>query len=160
MFRDRRDVVYLATARVTDGEMKDRISLHRSRRPKEWETYEGNDNLKEAVGAAKNYLLDCITILTSNILFDLTGESGDLSPERQREVEDRVVGEVYGLIEAVEAAGGDLVMVTNEVGDSIVPEHPVARVYRDIAGRVNQRIAGRCGEVYLVVCGIPLRLKG
>jgi adenosylcobinamide kinase/adenosylcobinamide-phosphate guanylyltransferase len=160
LFRGRSDVVYLATARITDGEMKDRISLHRSRRPGEWETFEGNTNLKEAVGAAKHYLLDCITILTSNIMFDITGESENISPEMQSEVENRVVGEVYGLVEAVEAAGGDLVMVTNEVGDSIVPEHPVARAYRDIAGRVNQRIAKRCNEVYLVVCGIPMRLKG
>ena len=113
-----------------------------------------------AGGAAKHYLLDCITILTSNIMFDITGESENISPEMQSEVENRVVGEVYGLVEAVEAAEGDLVMVTNEVGDSIVPEHPVARAYRDIAGRVNQRIAKRCNEVYLVVCGIPMRLKG
>lgn len=159
LYKDRSDVVYIATARITDHEMKDRVSLHRAQRPKEWITFEGNYGLKEAVDSLKNYLLDCITILTSNIMFDITGESENISIEMQKEVEDRVVGEIRGLIRAIESIEGNLVMVTNEVGDSIVPENHVARVYRDIAGRVNQRLAMLCNEVYLVVCGIPLRLK-
>ena len=159
IYNEESNVVYIATARVTDEEMKDRVSLHRAQRPKEWVTYEGNYRLKEAVEPSKNYLLDCITVLTSNIMFDITGDIEKISLEKQREIEKIVVDEIYELIGAVKLVGGNLVMVTNEVGYSIVPENHIARVYRDIAGRVNQRLAKLCNEVYLVTCGIPLRLK-
>ncbi|HHY81903.1 MAG TPA: bifunctional adenosylcobinamide kinase/adenosylcobinamide-phosphate guanylyltransferase [Clostridiales bacterium] len=158
-YKDRSDVVYIATARITDSEMRDRIALHQAQRPGEWITFERSYGLKEAVGIQKNYLLDCVTILTSNIMFDITGESENISTVMQRAVEDKVIDELQGLVQAVEQIDGDLVMVTNEVGDSIVPENHVARVYRDIIGRVNQRLAKLCNEVYLVVCGLPLRLK-
>ncbi|HBR03230.1 MAG TPA: bifunctional adenosylcobinamide kinase/adenosylcobinamide-phosphate guanylyltransferase [Ruminiclostridium sp.] len=159
LYSKERDVVYIATARISDEEMRDRVSLHRAQRPEEWMTYEGNYDLKDAVGTAKNYLLDCITVLTSNIMFDLTGELDAISLKKQREVEDRVVSEIYELAEAVKKIEGNLVMVTNEVGYSIVPENNIARIFRDVAGRVNQRTAELCTEVYLVACGIPLRLK-
>lgn len=159
LYKGEDEVVYIATARVYDDEMRDRVSLHRAQRPVEWRTYEGNYNLRQAVCSISNYLLDCVTVLTSNIMFDITGEMDRISIEAQREVEERVVGELRDLIEGIRAVNGNLVMVTNEVGDSIVPENHVARVYRDIVGRVNQRIAAMCSEVYLVACGIPLRLK-
>jgi len=66
---------------------------------------------------------------------------------------------LYGLIRAVEEKNYNLVMVTNEVGYSIVPENHIARVFRDIQGRVNQKIAALSHEVYLVCCGIPVRIK-
>ena len=159
IYKDVKDVVYIATARVTDEEMKDRIQHHRRQRPKEWLTFEGNYNLKDAVGERQNYLLDCITVLTSNIMFDITKDAEKISTDMQRKVEEAVVKEISQLIEAVKKIKGNLVMVTNEVGYSIVPENHIARVYRDIAGRVNQEIAKMCNEVYLVTCGIPLRLK-
>ena len=139
--------------------MKDRILHHRKQRPEEWLTFEGNYNLKEAVGERQNYLLDCITVLTSNIMFDITKDAERISTDMQLKVEEAVVKEIGELIEAVKNIRGNLVMVTNEVGYSIIPENHVARVYRDIAGRVNQKIAKMCNEVYLVTCGIPLRLK-
>lgn len=159
IYKDVKDVVYIATARVTDDEMRDRVLHHRKQRPEEWSTFEGNYNLKEAVGESQNYLLDCITVLTSNIMFDITKDAEKISTEMQIEVEETVVKGISELIEAIKRINGNLVMVTNEVGDSIVPENHVARVYRDIAGRVNQKIAKMCNEVYLVTCGIPLRLK-
>lgn len=159
IYKDTKDVVYIATARITDDEMRDRIFLHKKQRPKEWSTFEANYSLKDAVGKSRNYLLDCITILTSNIMFDITEGIEKISMEMQREIEETVVAEINELIEAVSLIDGNLVMVTNEVGYSIVPDNHVARVYRDIIGRVNQRIAKMCSEVYLVACGIPLRLK-
>lgn len=159
IYAEEKEVVYIATARDYDGEMKERVMMHRQQRPGEWTTFEGNYNLREAVCSYKDYLLDCITILTSNIMFDVTGEVERISLDKQREVEERVVREIGELIEAVRSIEGNLIMVTNEVGYSIVPESHIARVYRDIAGRVNQRVASMCSEVYLVACGIPLRLK-
>jgi adenosylcobinamide kinase/adenosylcobinamide-phosphate guanylyltransferase len=159
IYRGEEDVVYIATSRICDDEMRDRVYLHRMQRPNKWKTFEGNYNLYKAVTSSKNYLLDCITILTSNIMFDTTGECEKISLEKQKEVEDNVVREIEELIKEVKAIDGNLVIVTNEVGYSIVPENHVARVYRDIVGRVNQRIASLCSEVYLVACGIPLRLK-
>ena len=159
IYEEESNVVYIATARAFDDEMKNRISLHRAQRPKEWATFEGNYKLVEAVCTTKNYLLDCITILTSNIMFDITGKVDEIPFEKQREVEDTIIKEISVLIEGIKLIDGNLVMVTNEVGDSIVPENHIARVYRDIAGRVNQRLARMCNEVYLVTCGIPLRLK-
>ncbi|MGI6084578.1 MAG: bifunctional adenosylcobinamide kinase/adenosylcobinamide-phosphate guanylyltransferase [Acetivibrionales bacterium] len=159
LYSNKKDVVYIATARVTDNEMKDRILFHQKQRPEEWITIEANYRLSEIVNERKNYLLDCITVLTSNIMFDITGESDKIPPEIQVKLEKTVVDEISLLIDRVKQAGKNLVMVTNEVGNSIVPENNVARIYRDIAGRVNQKIAKMCSEVYLVTCGIPLRLK-
>lgn len=159
IFEGIKDVVYIATSRVYDDEMKSRVELHRKSRPDVWKTYEGTYNLYDAVCGSKYYLLDCLTVLTSNIMFDIT-ESYEIIPyEKQKEVEDKVMAEIERLINKVKEIEGDIVLVTNEVGSSIVPENHIGRVYRDIIGRVNQRTARLCDEVYLVACGIPLKLK-
>lgn len=159
LYIDKKDVVYIATSRVYDSEMEDRINLHRLQRPIEWKTYEENYGLDRAVSTSKNYLLDCLTVLTSNIMFDITKDYKKITSEKQREVENVVIREIENLINKIKEIDGNLVMVTNEVGCSIVPENHVARVYRDIVGRVNQRVASMCSEVYIVACGLPLRLK-
>jgi len=159
LYKDEKDVVYIATSKTSDEEMRERIRFHQMTRPKEWETIERTYNLHEAVSQSKNYLLDCISILTSNIMFDMTEGYENIPIEMQQDVEKKVINEIDLLSEKVRIVNGSLITVTNEVGDSIVPENHVARVYRDILGRVNQRVASLCDQVYLVVCGIPLRLK-
>lgn len=159
LFKEREDVVYIASSRIYDKEMEERINLHKQSRPVFWRTYEGNYDLKDAIGREKAYLLDCITVLTSNIMFDVTGSSDYIDYELQQKVEDKVIHEVEGLIRSISELKGDLVLVTNEVGDSIVPEHHVSRVFRDIQGRVNQRLAKLSDQVYLVCCGIPVKIK-
>lgn len=153
------DVVYIATSKIYDDEMEERIRLHRSSRPSQWRTFEGNYNLCRSIGEEKNYLLDCITVLTSNIMFDITENMDKIPFEVQKKVENTVIDEVGSFINEIRSRNLNLVMVTNEVGSSIVPENYIARVYRDIAGRINQKIAKLCDEVYLVTCGIPLRIK-
>jgi adenosylcobinamide kinase/adenosylcobinamide-phosphate guanylyltransferase len=156
------EVVYVATARITDGEMRERIKRHQQSRPSGWRTIEQTYDLHtvcEAGNTPLSVLLDCVGILTSNVMFDLTKEQERISLALQHKVEQVVIAEVEKLIQIVKEKNGSLVMVTNEVGDSIVPENHVARVYRDILGRLNQHIAALCDEVYLVTCGIPLRLK-
>jgi len=158
-FEGKNDVVYIATSRAEDDEMKERAIHHRSFRPESWRTFEGDYNIADAVGKEKYYLLDCITVLTSNIMFDMSKDADTIDNALQRVIEDKIVETIKGLVDRINEADLELVMVTNEVGCSIVPENHVARVYRDIAGRVNQRAAEMAEEAYAVFCGIPVRLK-
>ncbi len=159
LYGSKMDVVYIATSKVLDREMENRVRLHRKARPDEWRTFEGNYNLHEAIGEEENYLLDCITALTSNIMYDMSKYRDDIDIELQRDIEDRVISEIEDLIKHVKAKNYNLVLVTNELGDSIVPEDHVSRVFRDTQGRINQKIASIADEAYLVCCGIPVKLK-
>lgn len=159
LYENNLDVVYIATSKIYDEEMKERVRLHKLSRPSEWRTYEGNYNLHNSIGNEKNYLLDCITILTSNIMFDISKDTEHIDYKLQKKIEDTVYYEIKNLIDSINEREYNLVMVTNEVGDSIVPEHHVSRVFRDIQGRVNQRLAKLSDEVYLVCCGIPVKIK-
>jgi adenosylcobinamide kinase/adenosylcobinamide-phosphate guanylyltransferase len=161
-FDHNQQVAYMATSRIEDEEMQSRVQQHQQSRSPAWKTFEGTYNLSQVTEEEPqmlHYLLDCVSVLTANIMFDMTGTSERIPLELQQKVEDTVVQELATLIQKITALDGWLVMVTNEVGCSIVPENHVARVYRDILGRVNQRLAALCIEVYLVTCGIPLRLK-
>ncbi len=159
IYKDKKDVVYIATSKIYDEEMKERVKLHQDSRPKEWRTFEGKYYLFKAIRDEKNYLLDCITVLTSNIMFDISKDTEFIDYQMQREIEDRVLGEVKKLIEEIEKSSYNLVLVTNEVGDSIVPDHHLSRVFRDMQGRINQRLASLANKVYLVVCGLPVEIK-
>lgn len=158
-YKDKSDVVYIATSRVEDDEMKQRVNHHRLSRPSIWRTFEGTYSLENAISDEKHYLLDCITVLTSNIMFDLAKDTEKIGNELQAKIENTTIQVVERLTSKIRSTGKNLVMVTNEVGCSIVPDNHLARVYRDIAGRVNQTIAGMSDETYVVFCGIPLRLK-
>lgn len=159
LYKDDEDVVYIATAKVEDDEMKERVKHHQNSRPKEWRTYEGNYNLSNGIENEKNYLLDCITVLTSNIMYDISKDEEIIDFEIQKKIEDKVVFEVEGLIDEIRKNNYNLIMVTNEVGDSIVPSNHISRAFRDIQGRINQRIAAIADQVYLVCCGIPVKIK-
>lgn len=159
LYADYEDVCYIATARVEDEEMRERVDIHQESRPSVWRTYEGTYQLSQAIGSEKRYLLDCLTVLTSNIMFDLAGEKDRIDRNLMAQIEDRTMHEVSSFIQSVRGCNGELIMVTNEVGMSIVPEHHISRVFRDIQGRVNQRVADLCDEVYLVVAGQKVRLK-
>lgn len=142
-------VVYLATALPTDEEMAARIARHRARRPASWEIVEEPMDLS---GAAKRVaseavlLVDCLGVWVANLL---AGNS--------EEVE--VYEQVNGFLRAVSDRRGRTVAVTNEVGMGIVPPYPLGRLFRDILGRVNQQVAEAADAVYLMVCGIPVRIK-
>lgn len=157
LMKDYREVCYIATARPSDDEeMKERIAKHRARRPDHWHTLEGDRNLASNLPAADAVLLDCVTVLLSNYLFN----SGEELTERSiQKVEDEVKEELMLLSDFCKKENIELVFVTNEVGSGIVPMHPLSRAFRDIQGRVNQFLASRAEEVYLVVSGIPVRIK-
>lgn len=159
IYNDKGDVVYIATSRSNDDEMAERVEAHQKSRPEIWRTFEGNYDLVDAIGDEENYLLDCITVLGSNIMFDISKDTEYIDYNMQGKIEEAILKEVRSLIEKMKERDYNLVIVTNEVGDSVVPENHIARVYRDIQGRINQRIAAIVDEVYLVCCGIPVKIK-
>ena len=150
-------VGYIATAEVRDREMSERVELHRKRRPAGWLTFEAPMNAEKVVGDAAGtvdfLLFDCLTIYTSNQLLSLSDAGGS----RQRC--DAVREAVARLLAAALDFPGTVVFVTNEVGGGIVPDNGLAREFRDVAGLVNQQVAGSADEVYWVVCGLPVEIK-
>lgn len=160
--RGRSPVLYVATARVWDEEMTRRVARHRSNRPATWATVEAPTRLGEAigrdVGRLGTVLVDDLGNLVANLLMEATGgeEPGLDTAER---LDQRVADELAALDAARLAGGWDLVVVTNEVGLGIVPATPLGRVFRDALGRANQALAAAADEVYLLVAGIPLRIK-
>ncbi len=143
-------LLYIATAEVRDAEMRHRVDLHRQDRGPRWHTREEPLDLPAALVAAQGYggaLLDCLTLWTSNLL------------ECHGDDEAAIDRAAADLLDALAGHPGRLCMVTNEVGSGIVPEHPLARRFRDRAGRINQQVAAVATEAYLVVSGLPVQLK-
>ena len=155
-------VLYLATASVEDDEMRDRVERHRRRRPAEWRTLEAPVAVGSALAWAApppgTVLLDDLGLLVSNILLRLTS-GGAPSDETADRLDAAIDDEIVGLLAERARGGWDLIVVTNEVGFGIVPATPLGRIFRDALGRANQAVAARADAVYLVVAGIPLRLK-
>lgn len=143
---------YLATAEPGDAEMVERIARHQGRRGGEWSTLEEPLLVEEAVRANDGrfgvILLDCVTLWMSNLLFRCEGGSAE------------ALSRVESFAGAFKSLKTPLVIVTNEVGMGIVPEHPLARAFRDLAGEANELIAAAADEVYVCFSGLPLKLKG
>lgn len=158
-FTEQERVVYIATAQIYDEEMAQRVALHRSSRPAAWRTEERPTVLSGVLAGEEGCLLDCVTVLTSNIMYEHTAQYERIPRAAQEETESEVKRQLDALIDDAAACGCRLVLVTNELGSGIVPEHHVSRVFRDIAGRVNQHLARRADEVYLCVSGIPVKIK-
>lgn len=160
-------VVYLATAEAGDAEMADRIAHHRSRRPDGWRTVEEPRRVDQALAglpARSVALIDCLTLMVTNVLLEALGPIGETIPPEaalraERAVEERVAA-LIGAAEAARAAGSDIIVVANEVGLGLVPAYPLGRLYRDMAGRANQAVARVADEVYFLAAGLPLCLRG
>lgn len=150
-------VLFVATATAGDEEMRERIEQHRRARPGAWRTLEATTHLGseiiKRVGKAKVVVVDCITLLVNNV-FSRQGESVDAL-----RVEREVAAEIDGLIACTNRLEARFIMVTNEVGAGLVAPNLVGRLYRDLLGKVNQRLAGASDEVYLMVAGLPVRIK-
>lgn len=147
---------YVATCPVLDEEMRERIERHRRLRDgRGWHTVEAPVELAEAVAQAPTkhvVLVDCLTLWINNLLY-LAAQSGTgLDEDELARLAEELARACRGRIEPV-------ILVTNEVGMSIVPENALARRYRDLVGRCNQVLAAAADEVTLVVCGCPLKLK-
>ncbi|WP_347490917.1 bifunctional adenosylcobinamide kinase/adenosylcobinamide-phosphate guanylyltransferase [Desulfoscipio sp. XC116] len=153
------DINYVATAGVHDDEMAERVKQHRLRRPAGWRTVEETHMLADVLlsfspGAV--VLIDCLTLWMSNLLLD---DNIPLFGASAAEKEDYIIDQARKIVQVARDRQLHLIMVSNEVGCGLVPEHKLGRLYRDIAGRVNQLLAELADRVFYVVAGLPLELK-
>jgi len=146
-----RRVAVIATAEGRDEEMRQRIASHRSERPAAWTTIEAAIELPAALatcdGEFDTILVDCLTLWASNLL------------EHEAQNLQRVLQHGEALAEALRRSEASVILVSNEVGSGIVPDNELGRLYRDVLGGINQRIAAVADEVVLLVAGCPLVIK-
>ncbi len=150
-------VLFVATAQAKDADMEGRIADHRASRPSAWQTLEApHDTARHIASSAIKHdtlILDCITLMTSNILLRL--------PESvsQHEANEAALSEVDRLLDLHQRSAATWLVVSNEVGMGVAPPTRLGNLYRDMLGRANQRIAERADEVLLLVAGIAWRMK-
>lgn len=164
LLKNKNDVLYIATGIPFDSEMKDRIAKHRERRNKKWITAEAYKGLDDIINKNKNsikyILLDCVTLMINNLmLVDNNIDWNASGPEEIDKFENSIMNEIDRLLSAARDFKGSAIIVTNELGMGIVPAEPLGRHYRDIAGRANQVIADAADRVFLLVSGIPVKIK-
>ncbi len=168
--------LFIATAEALDGEMKKRIQKHKDERGQDWHTVEEPRGivavLKDLNSRYNVVLIDCLTLWLSNMVTRQenygAGRHNKSESQRNKEDYEGIAGpEIDKLTNALKELRrsdshlpSNIIIVSNEVGMSIVPDNKLARAFRDIAGIMNQKIAGISDEVYLVVSGIPVKIKG
>jgi adenosylcobinamide kinase / adenosylcobinamide-phosphate guanylyltransferase len=159
-----RSVVYIATATAGDDDMRDRIARHQAARPVTWQTIEEPLHIAEAVhrGAvlADIILLDCITVWLSNWLLR-QDELSSIESTPSSVYSEGALQEIEALLREAQALNAQQrrLIVTNEVGLGIVPAFALGRVYRDVLGTVNRRLAQEAARVYLLVAGLAVDIK-
>lgn len=143
--------VFIATAEAGDKHMAKRIAAHKKRRGGRFRTIEEPVNIAGVLNSlgeeAEVVIIDCLTIWISNLVMQGMGDR-------------KILAEAKALARSLKNFPGRVILVTNEVGMGIVPENPLARRFRDLAGSTNQIMAGGCDKVVLMSCGIPQKIKG
>jgi adenosylcobinamide kinase/adenosylcobinamide-phosphate guanylyltransferase len=154
-------VLFVATATAGDEDMRLRIEKHKKDRPSSWRTLEAATGIGVQIeanaGNAQLIVIDCITMLVNNIFnrYDLP----QFDTIEDAVLEKDVFAEIQQLQKCLKKADASFLIVSNEVGLGLVPDNRMGRLYRDILGRANQMLAQTADEVYLLVAGIPLRVK-
>ncbi|MEW6026019.1 MAG: bifunctional adenosylcobinamide kinase/adenosylcobinamide-phosphate guanylyltransferase [Planctomycetota bacterium] len=142
--------VYIATSTFKDAEMEERIKHHQKSRPAEWQTVEEGKNIDTVLmnlkGLSEVVIIDCLTILTSNLLIEL-------------QEQEKIIHRIESMLKVINDSELTVVIVTNEVGAGIVPDGKMGRDFRDLSGIVNQLVAQAADEVYMMVAGIPVKIK-
>jgi adenosylcobinamide kinase / adenosylcobinamide-phosphate guanylyltransferase len=158
-----RPVLYLATATPEDEEMRVRIAAHRSSRPAHWRTLEapldlaGELERELHVVDAPVVLLDCVTLLASNLLFD--GARHDSEDVDATAGEARLERALDDLLALYRRGRFTLIVVSNEVGMGVVPAYSLGRSYRDVLGRANIRLARAADATLLMLAGMPIEVS-
>ncbi|MDR3540190.1 MAG: bifunctional adenosylcobinamide kinase/adenosylcobinamide-phosphate guanylyltransferase [Desulfosporosinus sp.] len=171
----KRPVIYIATAQIWDEEMALRVKRHQQQRPSTWRLIEEPRNIRDILTELKDedavILLDCVTLWLTNLLLAghaeavqrATSEEFPLSLPKDNHlynhVEPQILATVQEVAQLAHIIKPPVIFVTNEVGQGIVPENPLSRAYRDLAGRSNQILAQSADQVYLVVAGFPMEIK-
>jgi adenosylcobinamide kinase/adenosylcobinamide-phosphate guanylyltransferase len=148
---------YIATCPVIDKEMEDRIRKHKeARQSASWQTIEEVTDLAGALRRSKGsgvVLVDCLTLWINNLMYEAEQEKKYIN-------EDVIGSRCEDVLGVCSELAGTVIFVTNEVGMGIVPENPTSRLFRDIAGRCNQRMANHADVFVFMISGIPLYIKG
>lgn len=155
---------YIATSIPFDDEMKDRVRKHKESRPQNWKTYEIYKDIysiiKDISKSHDTVIMDCVTLLVNNLMFSYDIDIEKSNQEQINNLEKYIKDQVNKLLNEIKKTNLYFVAVTNELGMAVVPANKLSRVYTDIVGRINQLIASQSDEVYLVVSGIPMKIKG
>ncbi len=153
-----RQVLVVATAEAGDDEMAARIAAHRAGRPAHWQTLEAATRVGAAIrsesGGAGVILIDCLTLLASNVIVPLP------EPVTAQAADSALSAEVDELLSTYSESAAEWIIISNEVGLGLVPPYPLGRVYRDALGKANQRLAAEADVVLFMVAGLPMRVKG
>ena len=160
-------VTYIATAQIYDEEMSLRVKKHQNQRPAHWALVEEplalSSTLQKHAHDKSVLLVDCVTLWLTNLLLSRYPEMETLEgreyTQALHEIEQGILEEVRTVARLAQEITPQVIMVTNEVGDGIVPDNPLARAYRDLAGRANQILGQGAKEVYSVVAGYPTEIK-
>ncbi len=153
-------VLFVATGEALDEEMRQRIEEHKRERPSSWHSVEVptgvGKRVGEEVGDARVVIVDCLTLLVSNVI----GQCGD-DPEQisAKLAQERLATEIDELIECINSSTATFILVSNEVGMGLVSRSRVGRLYCELLGKVNQIFAERADCVYFMLSGMPLSLK-
>lgn len=163
---------FIATAQALDDEMNRRIEMHKKERGIAFDTYEEHVKIADLIEALKEkynvMLIDCLTLWLSNVMYagvDVMQEidrfAGAILAVIQNNNPVIRRGEVTSTLQHSSniTVSPAIFIVSNEVGMGIVPENKLARQFREYQGILNQQIAGRADEAYLMVAGIPLKIK-
>lgn len=151
-------IAYIATGQALDEEMAERIAKHRQMRPQHWQTYEEPVQVEKMIpeisSTAEIIILDCLNFLVANLMSDYEeGESKEPLVSKIRDKIDALVAEAL-------KSSAAIIVVSNEVGSSLVPTNSAGRFFQEQLGQANQAIALHADLVYLMVAGIPLLIKG
>ena len=139
--------VYLATARIWDDDFNDRIKRHQTDRGKNWDTIEEEKHIDKLHLEGKTVVLDCVTLWLTNIFHDNEYDV-DKSLAEAKNIWNNFIRQEF-----------ELIVVSNELGLSIHPENEVSRKFTDLQGWINQHIASCATCAYLVVSGLPIKIK-
>ena len=140
--------VYLATARIWDEEFRERVRRHQARRGPQWTNIEEEKQLSRHDLTGCVVLVDCLTLWATNFFFDLESDV------------DRALAEIQAEFDRFTAQDATFIMVTNEIGMGGTSDNDIQRRFTDLQGWMNQYAAARADEVILMVCGIPVKIKG
>lgn len=153
------DILFIATGEARDEEMVRRIQEHRQARPASWRTIEEPLALVDVLPSAKAdaLLIDCLTLWVSNQLLRLWTEDG--GPHAYAAIRRAVENATGDLLDCLTQLKTPVIIVSDEVGHSIVPDNPMGRLFRDLLGWANQQLASQAERVFYLVAGIPLEIK-
>lgn len=157
-------ILYVATAIPFDDGMRDRIKKHQESRPSDWETLEAYKAFdhhfsQEATLGADGIIFDCVTVMITNLMMEPNVDFDTVDMVFVNELEASIQVEFDKLVKTVRDNNLNLVIVSNEVGLGLVPFYKMGNFFRDISGRINQRLAAEADEVYFTVSGIPMKIK-